>query len=40
MTAELLSDQAHHIYKTRAVCAIQGVVFTGLEECAWDQRHE
>lgn len=40
MTAELLGDQAHHIYRTRALCAIQGALCMGLEGCAWSQRHE
>jgi len=38
MSAELLSDQAHNIYRTRAARAIQGGIFMGLEERVWEQR--
>jgi hypothetical protein len=37
MTAEILSDQAHHIHRTRAARAIQSGIFMGLEERVWKQ---
>jgi hypothetical protein len=38
MSAELLSDQAHYIYRIREARAIQGGVLMGLEERVQEQK--